>query len=776
MFLLVEQEFEGLVDIKKRTRTSYLTSMGSFSSFQDSQLNTIAIVVSCFSLLGSCFVMVCFVAIPRLRNFGFKLVFMLACSEAFYSIAYLMGSPEAESFLCKLQALMLSFFSLSSLLWTSAISYTLVRSVTQPRRIGIHLKEPSFHIVAWGIPLILALLPMLTESYGKQDAHFCWIKNEGIDNFWRFFQFYVPLFACIVYNALCYQKASKTVHHAQVVNAMDQTNEPKIETPRRRSLLLYPLVLVVCWIFALCNRIQNLLNPTSPQFWLYLLQIVFSCLQGLLHAIVYTSTPAVRLHVFDKLRQICPDLYQESGDYEAVEGEDSNTQSHSQRRVSVVGLLAEHFDPRTSFTNKLQSQESNHNNFQNEDDFDSNVQLYLDADMEDDVEEKMENRELSQRHSLQDVSHQIRSTYMLSLGMFELIGIHPSELEGRVVYQALSHYAQQSTRRISDKQEEMGYIERWEEIEGEAEPIVKDISTNFPAKTKVQEQTQGELQRQKASVASTYITLSKSFIGLGILALPKAFSEAGYIGGTIGLSIIAWISYHCMIQLIECKRIVEETRVNEEKTVDASFSALGYYAMGNRGMQVVNICLVISQTGFSTAYLIFIGENIEKSLQFPKYATIMICACALLPLVWMKSLKRLALASLVADIAIMVGIVAVFVFDLMELANRKGHAPHSLELSTFPIFFGLAVYTFEGIGLVIPIQSAMQQPEKFPEILRNTMACLTVLFVAIGSISYVAYGELTQDVITLNLPPGTIVTLVLLFYCVGLYFTCEYQF
>jgi len=86
-----------------------------------------------------------------------------------------------------------------------------------------------------------------------------------------------------------------------------------------------------------------------------------------------------------------------------------------------------------------------------------------------------------------------------------------------------------------------------------------------------------------------------------------------------------------------------------------------------------------------------------------------------------------------------------------------------------PLFFGLAVYSFEGIGLVIPIQQSMEEPQKLPNMLRNTVVGLTMLLVTIGCLSYMAYGDQTSDMITLNLPRNGLVSSVQLLYCLVWY-------
>lgn len=94
-----------------------------------------------------------------------------------------------------------------------------------------------------------------------------------------------------------------------------------------------------------------------------------------------------------------------------------------------------------------------------------------------------------------------------------------------------------------------------------------------------------------------------------------------------------------------------------------------------------------------------------------------------------------------------------------------------LRGATLPLFFGIAVFTFEGIGLVIPVRHAMQEPEKFPGVLRRTMVALGALYVTFGMLSYLAFGDDTHDIITLNLPNNPLVAMVRLLYSTGLLFT-----
>jgi len=78
---------------------------------------------------------------------------------------------------------------------------------------------------------------------------------------------------------------------------------------------------------------------------------------------------------------------------------------------------------------------------------------------------------------------------------------------------------------------------------------------------------------------------------------------------------------------------------------------------------------------------------------------------------------------------------------------------HHINLTFFFIFFWWGiVFTFEGIGLIIPITESMKEPEKFPKVLTGVMIGITVLFTSLGALSYAAFGSKTQTVVLLNLP------------------------
>ena len=90
--------------------------------------------------------------------------------------------------------------------------------------------------------------------------------------------------------------------------------------------------------------------------------------------------------------------------------------------------------------------------------------------------------------------------------------------------------------------------------------------------------------------------------------------------------------------------------------------------------------------------------------------------------------------------------------ELPEISKREFivTSPHQL-----PLYFGTAIYLFEGIGLVLPLKNAMEKPKNFSKplgVLNVGMVFLTILFTAFGFVGYWKYGDDVQSSLSLNLP------------------------
>jgi len=140
-----------------------------------------------------------------------------------------------------------------------------------------------------------------------------------------------------------------------------------------------------------------------------------------------------------------------------------------------------------------------------------------------------------------------------------------------------------------------------------------------------------------------------------------------------------------------------------------------------------------------------------------------------LPLCWLRSLQVLALPLLMANLILIFSIFWVFYSDLVHIGVEGVSDIVAFNWSELPIFFGCAVFAFEGIGMILPIMHAMQQPSRFPVVLRRTIVGFATLATCFGFVGYVAFGHGTRDIIFASLPPSRMLSFLRLFYSLGIF-------
>ena len=80
---------------------------------------------------------------------------------------------------------------------------------------------------------------------------------------------------------------------------------------------------------------------------------------------------------------------------------------------------------------------------------------------------------------------------------------------------------------------------------------------------------------------------------------------------------------------------------------------------------------------------------------------------------FLRSLRKLLPVSFLANIAILIGYVLVMRVAIVDVAGR-GPSPTALDntvrTSSLPLFFGLVTSSYEGIGLILPVEGASRLP------------------------------------------------------------------
>ncbi|KAJ1822961.1 hypothetical protein LPJ56_000455 [Coemansia sp. RSA 2599] len=263
------------------------------------------------------------------------------------------------------------------------------------------------------------------------------------------------------------------------------------------------------------------------------------------------------------------------------------------------------------------------------------------------------------------------------------------------------------------------------------------------------------------STRKALVLLAKAFIGSGMLFLPKAFSNGGLLFSGIIMALVAMASLYTMQQLASC-----HIRLNNHR---GGYGTLARKTYGRWMKNIVEVSIVVSQLGFSCAGSVFVATSLRDGFnalsgcrwdsRVPLEFWIAVQMVPLAPLCLIRHVRGFSKVALVSVLGIFAGLAYVLYTSTRVLATR-GLGPNLMYFnqSQFPLFLGSAAYTFEGYALILPIATAMRRPQKMSLLLVLVMTLCAALAIAVGGLSYAAFGDATQPIIILNMPAHSAIT------------------
>jgi len=302
----------------------------------------------------------------------------------------------------------------------------------------------------------------------------------------------------------------------------------------------------------------------------------------------------------------------------------------------------------------------------------------------------------------------------------------------------------------------------------------------------------GEEREHTISNLETIIHLLKGNIGIGVLTMPIAISNAGLVGGVLGMVFVAVITIHCMHTLVRAAQRMVAARgatfLDYADTAEAAFlEAGGAWAAKSQLMRrVINIFLCMSQIGSNAVYILFVAQNIlpiVESHLHPGWNYRLYIALLLLPVLAIcsiRNLRYLSPCSVLANILEFLGLAVIGYYIFSSPLPSTASVPWFTSGRQFPIFFGTAIFAFEGISVVLPIENQMSRPQDmlgWNGVLNTSMVTIACLYIGMGFFGYLKYGALTASTITLNMDlDAPLAQAALAMFSIAIYFSYALQF
>lgn len=184
---------------------------------------------------------------------------------------------------------------------------------------------------------------------------------------------------------------------------------------------------------------------------------------------------------------------------------------------------------------------------------------------------------------------------------------------------------------------------------------------------------------------------------------------------------------------------------------------MGEKAFGGRGRFVTELLVLVSQAGGATAYLVFIGQNLSSVFPgaIPSSAFLFLLVLPLeMGISFIRSLAAIAPFSALADVCNVLAMAIVVKGDLQLLGDLSQLRTRSAfnGVLGLPFAAGVAVFCFEGFSMTLPLEDSMAERETFRWVLSRAFLGITLCYAGFGIFGYLAYGDATRDIVTLNLP------------------------
>lgn len=119
-----------------------------------------------------------------------------------------------------------------------------------------------------------------------------------------------------------------------------------------------------------------------------------------------------------------------------------------------------------------------------------------------------------------------------------------------------------------------------------------------------------------------------------------------------------------------------------------------------------------------------------------------------------RNVRKLGFISVIANASILLGSASVFLYLIVDFQIHDTIIWTKWE--GLPIFFGMVTAAFEGIGLIIPVESSMEgNRHNFAAFLHGAIGVLGVILGGFGVMGYLRFGEELNQMLNTNIPASS---------------------
>ena len=241
--------------------------------------------------------------------------------------------------------------------------------------------------------------------------------------------------------------------------------------------------------------------------------------------------------------------------------------------------------------------------------------------------------------------------------------------------------------------------------------------------------------------------------GMGILGIPYAVKEGG-IAGACCIFIVALFCDVTGILLVDC--LYEYSpRSKKRKRVRTNYPEVGDAVWPRVGGTVVSIIQTVELYAAAVLYLVLLTTMFHQvtkkfvSLTLQEWAVV--CACAVLPSIFIRRLSLIAWMSMIAVFSLMGAIAVTVAYCIVHSYEWKSDNIPAFNGSTFPVGFGIVTFSYCAHAVFPGIEASMKEPHKYNMMMHASFILSAVVKTIFGVLCVLTFGLATDQVVTLNM-------------------------
>ena len=236
---------------------------------------------------------------------------------------------------------------------------------------------------------------------------------------------------------------------------------------------------------------------------------------------------------------------------------------------------------------------------------------------------------------------------------------------------------------------------------------------------------------------------------MGILGLPLGFYQSGYILSSFIVLAINSLVFYTTCLMLEITKEFQKPEI--------TFGDVYNLSLGRKAVNSFKFFLFCFQTGICVCFVIFFTKFFETAFGAAdviqnRIIFLLLSLVLIIPMTMINTYHFFYKWSRWANVFILATLSTVIVYNFQQLPegfpkNKKDFA----RFDKLPSFMGIAVFSFECVGHILPVRNSMREPEKFKKIFFIISFLVTLLYIFFGTLCCLALGNKIDQIILMGI-------------------------